>query len=114
VVGLSLALRTEARRYGVRVSVVCPGLVETAIFDSAEPIGGYDYRATIDATPIRPIAPAEAASAILRGVRRNQACIVFPRINRLLLGLRRLLPGVIDRFTAFELARSSRPEEARP
>src|SRR5262249_37982231 len=31
IVGLSKSLRVEARRYGVRVSVLCPGIVRTPI-----------------------------------------------------------------------------------
>ncbi len=114
VVGFSLALRTEARRYGVRVSVACPGLVDTGIFDAAVPIGRYDYRATIEAAPIAPIPPAKAASAILRGVVRDQACIVFPPVNRLLLAVRRVLPGLVDHLTAWQLVRSAVPLEAPP
>ena len=37
VVGLSLSLRVEARAYGVRVSVVCPGVIDTPILDSDGP-----------------------------------------------------------------------------
>lgn len=114
VVGFSLALRSEARRYGVRVSVACPGLVDTAIFAAAEPIEGYDYRATVEAAPIAPISPEAAASAILRGAARDQACIVFPGTNRVLLGVRRVLPGLVDHFTARQLARTAVPLEATP
>ena len=39
VVGLSLALRIEAERYGVRVSVVCPGVVDTPIKDRMSVLG---------------------------------------------------------------------------
>jgi len=35
VVALSTALRSEAESMGVRVSVVCPGFVDTAIYDNA-------------------------------------------------------------------------------
>ncbi|MFN7950728.1 MAG: SDR family oxidoreductase [bacterium] len=114
VVGFSLALRAEARRYGVRVSVACPGLVATGIFDAAEPIGRYDYRATVEAAPIRPITPTAAARAILRGVARNRACIVFPSGNRLLLGLRRVLPALVDHLTARQLEASAVPLEIAP
>ncbi len=37
VVGLSTALRPEAAAFGVRVSVLCPGVVETPILDKAQP-----------------------------------------------------------------------------
>ncbi len=45
VVGLSLSLRTESKKYGVRISVVCPGAVKTLIFQTAEMIGN-DRRKT--------------------------------------------------------------------
>ncbi|MGH3257025.1 MAG: SDR family oxidoreductase, partial [Streptosporangiaceae bacterium] len=37
VVGLSLSLRAEAAGYGVRVTVVCPGVVDTPILDKGGP-----------------------------------------------------------------------------
>ena len=37
VVGLSLSLRGEAAAYGVRVTAVCPGVVETPILDKGGP-----------------------------------------------------------------------------
>src|SRR6266851_10472536 len=37
VVGLSLSLRVEAAAYGVRVTAVCPGVVETPILDQGGP-----------------------------------------------------------------------------
>ena len=37
VVGLSVSLRAEAAAYGVRVSALCPGVIETPILDSKGP-----------------------------------------------------------------------------
>src|SRR4029077_5666515 len=37
VVGLSLSLRAEAASHGVRVTAVCPGVVDTALLDTAGP-----------------------------------------------------------------------------
>src|SRR5215212_5039930 len=37
VVGLTLSLRAEAARHGVRVSVLCPGFVDTPLLDHANP-----------------------------------------------------------------------------
>jgi NAD(P)-dependent dehydrogenase (short-subunit alcohol dehydrogenase family) len=39
VVGLSLSLRAEAEHYGVRVSVLCPGVIATRIFERALYVG---------------------------------------------------------------------------
>ena len=36
VVGFSTSLLSEAVQFGVKVSVVCPGFIDTAIFESAD------------------------------------------------------------------------------
>lgn len=83
VVGLSKALRIEAARHGVRVSVVCPGAIRTPIL-----AGGTFGRFTpgTDAAVIaamaeqlRPADPAVLARRVLRGVARNRAIIIEPR-----------------------------------
>jgi short-subunit dehydrogenase len=37
VVGLSVGLRAEVAEHGVRVSVLCPGLIETPLLDRGNP-----------------------------------------------------------------------------
>jgi NAD(P)-dependent dehydrogenase (short-subunit alcohol dehydrogenase family) len=91
VVGLSASLRAEAEGLGVRVSVVCPGFVDTAIFDTG--IGlGRPLRAGLERAPVRPYPAASAARAILRGVARNRAVIVFPFHMKAMLWGTRLAP----------------------
>lgn len=98
VVGLSTTLRPEAARHGVRVSVVCPGLVDTAIF-GVPILGPVDRDAVAPAGAI----PADRAAAeILAGVARNRAVIVFPARDRRWWRLHRHAPGLaasrIDRW----------------
>jgi short-subunit dehydrogenase len=93
VVGLSLSLRAEAEELGVKVSVVCPGFVHTAIFDAGTYVGSRKED-ILPLIPVKFIGPAEAARAILRGVERNQAVIVFPFYARFLWWLTRLHPGI--------------------
>ena len=88
VVGLSLSLREEARIYGVKVSVVCPGIVETNIVGAdqmqrlkLEDDSPFDF--IRKKTPVRPITASKAAQYILRGVQNNQPEIVFPLHGRL-------------------------------
>lgn len=90
VVGLSHTLRLEAARLGVRVSVVCPGPVRTAIWGT--PVFGPRFDA---AGPADCIAPAEAADAIWRGVEANEATIIFPRASRRHAWLYRLHPRLL-------------------
>lgn len=98
VVGLSTSLREEARKHNVRVSVVIPGLVDTGIFNSATTVNNYDYLGQIRRVPLRKISPEQAAATIVQGVMRNNAFIVFPAYNRLLVMLYRLMPALMGRL----------------
>jgi NAD(P)-dependent dehydrogenase (short-subunit alcohol dehydrogenase family) len=54
VVGLSMALRVEAEAFGVKVSVVCPGLVNTPILDSTKYVK-FDPEVIRKVAPEKPI-----------------------------------------------------------
>jgi short-subunit dehydrogenase len=120
VVGLSRSLREEAAGLGVRVSVVCPGFVDTAIFDRA--IGlRRPVREDVKESPVRPYPAAKAARAILRGVRANRAVIVFPFHMKAMLWTYRLAPGLAGalsrrRVAAYRVATgaSQPPPSTRP
>jgi NAD(P)-dependent dehydrogenase (short-subunit alcohol dehydrogenase family) len=117
VVGLSKALRVEARRHGVRVSVVCPGAIRTPILG-----GGAFGRFTSGTDPamlaqmtdqMRPIDPAVLARRVLRAVARNRAIIVEPRRWRLLWYIERLSPALFERGTGVLMRRIEREIELR-
>ena len=103
VVGLSSSLRIEAKRYGVRVSVLCPAAIETPLLDSMNPA---DLKAVPWAPDIRrfltnlagPPYPADAfAEEALAAIARNRAVIVIPRRARLAWRLGRLFPGLAEK-----------------
>jgi NAD(P)-dependent dehydrogenase (short-subunit alcohol dehydrogenase family) len=110
VVVLSTALRAEAEAFGVRVSVVCPGFIDTAIYENAIGIK-VDKEEFLAKLPVKLVSSADAARAILRGVERNQSMIVFPFYARLAWWLMRLNPGTLNRFHRKALAnlRKDRP-----
>lgn len=91
VVGLSSTLRVEAEAFGVRVSVVCPGLVDTPILRSTKYVG-LDSNALVNVSPQKPIEPDRAAKLILRGVARNDFYIVLTATVRALWRVNRFLP----------------------
>jgi NAD(P)-dependent dehydrogenase (short-subunit alcohol dehydrogenase family) len=93
VAGLSTSLRVEGEQLGVKVSAVCPGFIQTGIFDAATYINTRqeDIEAKL---PFKPLAAAKAARHILRGVARNQAIIVFPFYARLAWWLQRIHPSL--------------------
>ncbi len=97
VVALSAALRAEADAFGVRVTVVCPGFVDTAIYENAIGVK-IDKDEFLAKLPVRLVPAADAARAILRGVERNEAIVVFPFYARLLWWLTRINPSALAGF----------------
>jgi len=106
VVGLSHALRAEAAAYGVRVSVVCPGKVETPIYDTSRIIG-FDKQKALALWPTG-VSPAHAARTILRGVRRNRTTIVITAHARLFAMLYRCSPSLTVRLATRYMAQMRR------
>jgi NADP-dependent 3-hydroxy acid dehydrogenase YdfG len=94
VVGLSLSLRAEAEHYGVRVSVLCPGVVASRIFERAVYVN-TTASAMLAQMPFAPIDAQKAARQSLRGVARNRAVIVFPSYARVVWWLARISPGLL-------------------
>ncbi|HSO75211.1 MAG TPA: SDR family NAD(P)-dependent oxidoreductase, partial [Blastocatellia bacterium] len=82
VVGLSTSLRAEARGLGVKVTAVCPGFIQTGIFDSSTTVR-VSMADLVAQLPFKPIGAGKAAQVILRGVARNKAIVVFPLYGRL-------------------------------
>jgi NAD(P)-dependent dehydrogenase (short-subunit alcohol dehydrogenase family) len=101
VVGLTQSLRAEARRYGVRMSVVCPGFVSTPMADNSKLLGGIDRDESNDSVKYVGgyITSDELARRALQGVSRNKALIVIPTRIRILAGFLRRFPGVGALFT---------------
>ena len=119
VVGLSLSLRAEAAARGVRVSVVCPGVIETPLLDSEGPADlpltaqRYDVRTMLVHAAGKPYSAAALAADVLRGVDRNRAVIATPARARIGWWLQRLAPTLVEkqniRLTAWNRAHARKP-----
>jgi NAD(P)-dependent dehydrogenase (short-subunit alcohol dehydrogenase family) len=92
VVGLSKSLRAEGEALGVKVTAICPGFIQTAIFDSS-PMRKADKEQVFSKLPFKPIDVRIAAQKILQGVAKNKALVVFPFYGRVLWWLMRIYPG---------------------
>ena len=106
VVGLSLALRTEAAAHGVGVTVVCPAAVDTPILDKGE-IGRYRGRDFyLEGQGVRqPVDPDRLAERVLAAVERDEAIVVEPRQARIAWRLGRLSPTLVNRLATRFVAR---------
>ena len=99
VVGLSTSLRAEAAGLGVRVSVLCPGVVRTPILE-----GGGKYGKMLIAIPpeqvrrlwekLRPMDSAVFAGKVLNCVAKNRAIIIVPSWWKIYWWMNRLSPSL--------------------
>jgi NAD(P)-dependent dehydrogenase (short-subunit alcohol dehydrogenase family) len=110
VVGLSVSLRIEARAHGVKVSAVCPGVIDTPILDGEGPpdlprtrVAGRGREIMLHGNRGPAYPPARLAEDVLRGVERNQAIIVAPARARTAWLANRLVPRLVERELAREL-----------
>jgi len=96
VVGLSLSLRTEATQMGIRVSVLCPGVIRTHILE------GGKYGKILMNIPsekvrdmweeLKPMPPDIFAKKVLNAIAKNKAIIIEPHQWKLIWWLNRLSP----------------------
>jgi len=105
VVGLSTSLRQEACAFGVKVSVVCPGFIDTPIKHSAKLLN-TDSETLLRSMPVRLYPADSCARDILRGVARNRAVIPITGGAGLVWRLYRLAPGLTSRLIRFAITRS--------
>lgn len=98
IVGLSLALRSEAAAHGVGVLAVCPSAIETPLLDKGA-IGGFDGRNYfLQGAGRKTGYPAHRlAHDTLKAVERNKALLVRPRSAHAQWLFARLAPGLMQR-----------------
>jgi NAD(P)-dependent dehydrogenase (short-subunit alcohol dehydrogenase family) len=108
VVALSKALRVEAERHGVQVSVLCPGVIRTPILNGGK-YGRFDGVSGEQLLkfwePLRPMAPGKFAGRALRAVVRGDAIIVVPAWWKAFWYLERLSPALSMRAARLPLKR---------
>lgn len=110
VVAISKTLRIEAERHGVRVSVLCPGVIRTPIltggrYGRTEKAGLSDDEILRRWEQLRPMAPEKFAERALRGVLRDDAIIVVPAWWKTFWYLERLSPSLSMRLARVTLER---------
>jgi NAD(P)-dependent dehydrogenase (short-subunit alcohol dehydrogenase family) len=99
VVGLSKSLRAEAARFGIRVSVLCPGVIRTPILE-----GGGKYGRVLMDIPseaisrmwesLNPMPPSQFAEKALDAITRNKAVIVVPSWWKRFWWINRVAPSL--------------------
>ncbi len=98
IVGLSLALRSEAAANGVGVLAVCPSAIETPLLEKGA-IGGFDGRNYfLQGRRTKAAYPADRlAQDTLKAIGRNKPLLVRPRSAHGQWLFARLAPGLMQR-----------------
>ena len=87
VINYGLSLRALLGPRGIQVSVICPGFIDTPMMRRES--GAKPFKMTAE----------KAAELICRGLDRDRALIVFPRLFGLITRIGGLLPDRIRRWT---------------
>lgn len=101
VLGLSKSLRPEAASSGVRVSVICPGVVRTSILEHciaqsriiSNDVGAAE-RLQFFWRHIKPMDPDTFAAHVLDKAAKNKFMIIAPWYWRLIKNLHAFFPGL--------------------
>lgn len=96
-VGFTLNLRSEARQYGIKVTALCPGYLETPMHKSAQIV--TDYYKKHDEGYLRKKhnypTPEACIDYMMRRVLKNKCIIVSPRKQIPIWWLNRLFPSLL-------------------
>lgn len=103
IVGMCKSLRVEAARHGVRVSALCPGVIETPLLE-----GGGKFGKVLDDVKseqmrkmwkrMHPMPASSFAEKALNDVARNAPIIVWPWGGKLFWWIDRLSPSLCSRL----------------
>jgi NAD(P)-dependent dehydrogenase (short-subunit alcohol dehydrogenase family) len=100
LIGLSQSLRAEASSMGIRVSVVCPGVIRTPILEGGK-FGKFVNMSKADARRMlyfldkgNPMEPRDFAAKVLNQIAKNKAIILVPSKIKLLWLIQRLSPSL--------------------
>jgi len=93
--GFTSSLRLEGEGLGVKVNLVCPGIMRTPIHEKVDYINVDQKRLTRPKSK-KFVPPETAARIILDQVARNRAFIIFPFYARLIWWFYRLNPSIFN------------------
>lgn len=102
VVGLSEALRDELSRFGIGVTTVCPGIINTPITETSPMRGPGSTpearRRMVETYRRRNYGPDRVATNILRAVQKNRGVAPVSPEAWVMYFLKRLAPGLLARI----------------
>jgi short-subunit dehydrogenase len=90
-IGLGEGLIPEVKPYGIGVTLVYPGAIDTEFFDAPE----FSRMRKPKGQPAE-----KMAAEIVKGIERNKTDVTFPRSLKIPAKMRALFPGMVRSGTA--------------
>jgi short-subunit dehydrogenase len=105
VIGFSEALRSELKRFGVRVFVLCPPDTDTPGFEAENQSKPPETRAVSSAA--RLMTADAVAAELLRGIERRRLLIIPGVESRFAALAKRFFPGLVEWITDRAIAKAT-------
>ncbi|WP_372371225.1 SDR family NAD(P)-dependent oxidoreductase [Candidatus Uabimicrobium sp. HlEnr_7] len=100
VLGICKSLRIEARAFGVKVSAICPGVIDTPMVTDSEIINEDKLVASREEIreniQLKPYSVEKAARKIVKGVKKNKAIILITGHAHILSRMYRFFPKLSE------------------
>ncbi|MFN6569676.1 SDR family oxidoreductase [Dendronalium sp. ChiSLP03b] len=90
--GLTQSVASEAKNHGIKLTVVCPGYIDTNLFKSGAYGKSVNAEQIKSRIPLKFIDVPTAVKNILRGVEGGQLIVAFPRYVHIFWWIYRLSP----------------------
>ena len=90
--GLTQSVAVEAKNVGIKLTLVCPGYIDTNIFKSGAYGKSLDAENIKSRIPLKFLDVPTAVNNILRGVERKQLIVAFPSYVHIFWWIHRLSP----------------------
>lgn len=109
LIGFTEAIRAEFGRKGIGVTSICPGPVQTALYDSAE------SSRTDKAVPTPPVwvctTPEKVANKTIAAMKKNKRQVLITPMAHGLFQMKKFVPGLIDFANQFSRKKKRRIKE---
>jgi 3-dehydrosphinganine reductase len=111
IVGFSEVIRAELKRYGIRVSVLCPPDTDTPQLAEENLTKPPETRAISGNAGL--LQPEQVAAAMIRGMEQNRFMIVPGFMNRVSWLAKRWLPGLLFSFMDSDASKAQKKSQTQ-
>jgi short-subunit dehydrogenase len=107
VVGLSQCLRLEGMFHGVKTSVVCPGFIDTPIYQTTVNVSKTftNEKMKIFMSKMKMTSAEKCAKIIMKGIIKNKSIITVTPLARNMWLMYRLFPELFMKMSAYGMKR---------